>query len=246
MQTAFFFDLVGTLIRAAQPIGEQYAGWARRHGAVEADPERMGAAFRAAMRRAPAMAFPGLAGLDEIARAERRWWAELVRSVLAECGLAERLKGERFDAFFADLYDHFTTANAWVAYEDVRPALERLKGEGLVVGLITNYDTRVYPVLDALALSTLLDSVTIPALAGSAKPHRGIFDHALATHGLRASQATYVGDEIDDDYRGAEGAGMAAVLVDREGTNGGRGLRTIRSLSELTGGGRIQTPRRTP
>jgi putative hydrolase of the HAD superfamily len=236
MPKAVFFDLVGTLIRSAAPIGEQYARWARRHGAAEADAGRMGSAFRTAMRRAPSMAFPGVTQLDEVAKAERQWWEALVRSVLGDCGLAGPLGGERFDAFFGDLYHHFTTSNAWVVYEDARPALERLRRAGLVVGLITNYDTRVYAVLDALGLSPLFDSVTIPALAGVAKPRPGIFAHALGTHGLQPSEAVYVGDEIGDDYEGAEGAGMKAVLVDREGATGGSGRRTVGSLVELTGG----------
>jgi putative hydrolase of the HAD superfamily len=112
-----------------------------------------------------------------------------------------------------------------------------LRRNGAVVGLITNYDTRVYAVLDALGLSGLLDSVTIPALAGAAKPDRGIFEHALRRHGLDASRTVYVGDDVDDDYLGAEAAGMKAILVDREGRWQGKGMRTVRTLTELAGDG---------
>jgi putative hydrolase of the HAD superfamily len=185
------------------------------------------------MRVAPPMSLPVILQPDAMAAAERVWWANLVRSVLEQCGLDARLGGERFDAFFGDLYDHFTTAEAWRTYPDVQPTLERLKRSSVVVGLITNYDTRVYRVLDALGLSTALDSVTIPATAGAAKPARAIFEYALRQHGLSASEAVYVGDEIGDDYEGAEGAGMRAVLIDREGTSGESRLTTITDLTEL-------------
>jgi putative hydrolase of the HAD superfamily len=251
MTQGVFVDLVGTLVRAAQPIGDMYADWARRYGATEADPAQMGDAFRRAMRAAAPMVFPGLKDLRAIARAERSWWRDLVREVIGECDLGAALGGERFEAFFAGLYDHFTTSNAWVAYPDARPTLERLRRAGVVVGLITNYDTRVYSVLDALGLSALLDSVTIPALAGAAKPDQAIFEHALRHHGLDARSAVYVGDEVGDDYEGAQAAGMRAILIDREGRNRGMGMRRIASLTELTVESsspcsRIRTPRRTP
>jgi putative hydrolase of the HAD superfamily len=193
----------------------------------------MGDAFRRAMRDAPPMAFPAVEGMGAIAAAERAWWRDLVRNVVGQCDLGAALAGERFDAFFADLYGHFTTSNAWVPYSDALPVLRRLKDRGLIVGLITNYDTRVYAVLDALGLSAFLHSVTIPALAGAAKPDPAIFEHALRLHELDARSAVYVGDEVRDDYEGAEGVGMTGVLVDREGTLEGKRLRTIRTLAEI-------------
>ena len=231
---AVFFDLVGTLIRSTQPIGEQYAARARRHGASGANSELMSLAFRRAMQAAPPMAFPHLATLDGIAAAERSWWRAVVGAVVAECGLETALAGERFERFFADLYDHFTTAKAWETYPDACSTLDRLRGQNLIVGLITNYDTRVYPVLAALGLSGRLDSITIPALAGAAKPDPAIFTHALSQHGLAPSQAIYVGDEREDDYEGAESAGMRAILIDREGRCEGTGARRVGSLAELT------------
>jgi putative hydrolase of the HAD superfamily len=231
MVQAVFFDLVGTLIRAARPIGEQYAECARRHGATEAEPAEMENAFRRAMRNAPPMAFPGEP--KAVRAAERDWWADLVRGVVEQCGLRE-LNGSRFDVFFADLYEHFTTADAWALYPDARPALEGLRERGLGVGLITNYDTRVYRVIDALGLSALLDSVTIPAVAGAAKPALAIFVHALGRHGIAPREAIYVGDEIGDDYEGARGAGMRAVLIDRGGECKDRRVTVITDLRQVT------------
>ena len=229
---AVFFDLVGTLIRSKESIGEQYAAWARRFGAQTADAHQLGAAFRDAMRQAPPMAFPGV-GLEAVAAAEREWWRELVRWVVGTAQLGGVLAGETFERFFSALYQHFTTAAAWEAYPDVAPALQALHLRGVTVGLITNYDTRVYAVLDALDLSDLLDSVTIPALAGAAKPDPLIFAHALQAHLLEPARCLYVGDEIVDDYTGSEGAGMVPVLLDREGKHEGKGFRRIGSLDEL-------------
>lgn len=230
-----FFDLVGTLIHARTSIGEQYAACARRFGATAAEPALLGRAFTQAMRQAPAMAFPGRS-YAETAEAERGWWRQLVSAVVKETGLDSVLAGARFDRFFADLYDHFTTADAWAPFPDARPALEWLAVHGVRVGLITNYDTRVYPVLEAVGLAPLLDSVTIPALAGAAKPNAAIFQVALEAQQAEAGRALYVGDEPGDDYMGAQAAGLMPVLIDRDGRYAAGGYRRIVSLMDLATG----------
>jgi putative hydrolase of the HAD superfamily len=178
------------------------------------------------------MAFPGRS-LRETAAAERGWWERLVRRVVDEAGLGGVLSGERFDHFFTDLFAHFTTEEAWEPYPDALPVLAGLQAEGIVLGLITNYDTRVYPVLDAVGLTPFFDSVTIPALAGAAKPDPAIFLHALRTHHLDPAEAAYVGDEPGDDYAGATAAGLRAILLDRKDRHKDAAVRRIRSLEEL-------------
>ena len=231
---AVFFDLVGTLIHGRTSIGEQYAAHARASGA-DPDVPRLDEAFRRAMAAAPRMEFPGRS-LSDTTRLEREWWRTLVGRVVREAGLAGVLSGRVFDEYFDRLFDHFTTANAWQTYADAAVSLASLREKGLLTGLITNYDTRVKAVLDAVGLSSLLDSVTIPAVAGSAKPSRGIFAHALAAHGLDASSAVYVGDSLEEDYRGALDAGLGALLLDREGRHRDvPGIARIESLVEIGG-----------
>ena len=232
MPNVVFFDLVGTLIRGTKPIGEQYADLAREFGA-DSDPSRLEAAFRAAMAEAAPLAFPGRS-LGETAGLERLWWTGIVHKVVAQAGLSDALRGETFDRFFVALYDHFTTADAWELFPDVLPVLRTLKARGTRLGLITNYDTRVFAVLDALGIASCLDSVTIPAHAGVAKPDPAIFSHALARLDATAAESVHVGDEIDDDYRGAEAAGLGAVLIDRMGKFRGQNhVRRVESLNDL-------------
>jgi putative hydrolase of the HAD superfamily len=231
-ERAVFFDLVGTLVRGRRPIGEEYADHLVRFG-VRADARRLDGAFRQAMTAAPPMAFQGRT-FDEAGRLERAWWHDVVRQVLGRAGVAGALDDSAFDRFFTSLYDHFTTGGAWELYPDALSALSGLRARGLTLGLITNYDTRVFPVLQALGLSPLLDTVTIPAHVGSAKPDPAIFRHALSGLGLLPGDALHVGDEVDDDYRGAEAAGLHAVLLDRWNQHAGTvGLRRIASLDDL-------------
>jgi putative hydrolase of the HAD superfamily len=229
---AISFDLVGTLVRGTKPIGQQYADWVRRFG-VEPDPDRLDVAFHQAMAAAHPMTYHGRS-FGETAALERDWWAALVRDVLTRAGIANSLTGGRFERLFAALYDHFTTAAAWELYPDVLPVLTRLRSRGAVLGLITNYDTRVFAVLDALGLRGLLSAVVVPAHVGAAKPDGAIFAAALSRLGADAADALHVGDDLDDDYRGATAAGLQAVLLDRQGRHRGEaGVRRIESLAEL-------------
>jgi len=90
---------------------------------------------------------------------------------------------------------------------------------------------------DAVGLGGLIDSITIPALAGAAKPDRAIFEYALARHRVPASSAIQVGDSISDDVEGARAAGLRAILIDRRGHSRERdvpeGTIVIASLDEL-------------
>jgi putative hydrolase of the HAD superfamily len=212
---AVFFDLAGTLVTVRGGIGAQYSTIARQYG-VEADASAIDAAFPRALAAAGRMAFPA-ADAAEVAALERRFWKNLVRLVFAEVGGLPRFEPGQFDRYFDHLFDYFATAAGWSVYPDVVPAIDGLKRQGFIVGVITNFDSRVFALVDAVGLAPLLDSITVPALAGAAKPDAAIFDYALARHGLRASDAVQIGDSRDDDIDGARAAGMQAVLVDRKG-----------------------------
>jgi putative hydrolase of the HAD superfamily len=226
------FDLVGTLVRGTRPIGEQYAEQARAFGASP-DAGRLESAFRTAMKAATPCAVQGRSA-GETSLLEREWWGTLVRRVIEQAGLSGALGGPVFEAFFDALFEHFATADAWQLFPDVLPTFQQLKSRGVRLGLVTNFDTRVYPLVDALGIGSFLDSVSIPALVGAAKPEPAIFAHALAQLGTTTAEALHVGDELDDDYEGAEAAGLGAVLVDRGRRFVERpGLRRIDSLVEL-------------
>ncbi|HOC17933.1 MAG TPA: HAD-IA family hydrolase [Vicinamibacterales bacterium] len=228
---AIFFDLVGTLVEPRGPVGAQYAAIARRHG-EHADADALGAAFAREMASTPAVQAWGLSR-EAAEAAERGWWHSLVRRVLDLAGAGGLLDAARFEPFFDDLYRHFTTADAWRLYPDVLPALDRLETAGIATGLITNYDSRIYRLVESLGLASSLGSITIPASAGATKPARAIFGQALFCHRLAASEAGHVGDSLADDYQGALEAGLHAVLLDRDGHHAAlAGVRRAGNLEE--------------
>ena len=229
--TAVCFDAAGTLVRVRGSVGLQYAAVARRLG-VDADPAALDAAFPAAFRAAPPMAFPGAAAAA-VPALERRHWRDLVCRVVETAGLAPVLDTVGFDRYFDLLFDHFATPAAWEVYPDVRPTLAAVRARGCRIGLVTNFDGRIVPLLEALGLRPSFDALTLSNRVGAAKPDARIFAAAVTALGVPPAAALHVGDSPDDDVAGARAAGLVAVLVDRDGRHPAVPGR-VRSLAEIT------------
>jgi putative hydrolase of the HAD superfamily len=205
-----FFDAAGTLFEAREPIGRTYTRLARDFGLIASEDD-VAASFRRAFGAAPGLAF-GL-GLrpDEIRRLERQWWHQRVGETFAPLG-----KFADFDAYFDALFAHFASPEHWIADLEAAPMLQRLKSDGLKLGVISNFDFRLYRILDGLDLTRFFDSITISSEAGYAKPRREVYDAALARAGITAHEAMHIGDSEHLDFAPAAALGMAAMLIDRE------------------------------
>ena len=216
---AVLLDAAGTLIDTARPLGDTYSGLAREFGG-DLDPDTLTTGFRTAFADTPPMAFPGRTGV-ELDRAERAWWRAVVERVTREAGGVPE-----FDLYFDRLYAHYASAPAWRVYHEVPDVLAALRGRGLGLAVVSNFDSRLPPLLDALGLAPFFDAVVCSGAVGAAKPDGAIFAHALAALGVDAHEALHVGDSRVNDYDGARAAGIEALLVDRGTTTGRAGIIT--------------------
>ena len=210
MIRAVFFDAAGTLFDSREPVGHIYARTAREFG-LDASDEAVAAGFRRSFAGSGGLAFGPGHPPAELRRLERDWWRRLVARSFEGLG-----SFTDFDAFFDRLFAHFADPVNWVVDAEAKPLLSRLKQQGMAVGVVSNFDHRVYRILDGLGLANLFDSITISSEAGYAKPGRELFMTALARHGLTAKEAIHVGDSEQLDVAGATAVGMAAILIDRE------------------------------
>lgn len=118
-------------------------------------------------------------------------------------------------------------------YPDVIPVLSRLKGEGLILGLISNVDRDISGYIEELGLKPFLNVIVTSGGEGVAKPNPEIFRRALSRAGLEASEAIYIGDNYNVDIVGARGSGLLALLIDRYDTFSDRDCPRIFSLEEV-------------
>jgi putative hydrolase of the HAD superfamily len=107
-----------------------------------------------------------------------------------------------------------------------------LKRRGRTVGIVSNWDERLFELCDGLRVTPWVDFVLASAVEGTAKPGREIFARALKKAGVGPSEALHVGDSFREDYCGALRAGLAAILLCRRAPPPA-GVRAIGSLREL-------------
>ncbi|HUK82146.1 MAG TPA: HAD-IA family hydrolase [Verrucomicrobiae bacterium] len=207
---AVFFDVGGTLIHPWPSVGEIYAAVAKRHGTV-ISPDQAERAFHDSwetLKHGP------------MTVSRKDWWRELVFLVL----------GQRNEACFNELFGFFAHAQAWRLYPDALEALNEVHTRGLHVGVISNWDERLRPLLHELGIAPLLDSITVSCEVGAEKPDPKIFHVALRSAGVEATRALHVGDALNKDVRGAEAVGMKGVHLDREGLAPGKSIPDLRQL----------------
>jgi putative hydrolase of the HAD superfamily len=121
------------------------------------------------------------------------------------------------NAFFDYFRQHLT------AYEDSLSALLALRASGLKLGALTDVPYGmprkfVEADLAEAGLSEHLDVVLSSVDVGFRKPDPRGFSQLAQSLGVKVSEMLYVGNE-PKDIRGAIGAGMTAVFIDREGEN---------------------------
>jgi putative hydrolase of the HAD superfamily len=121
-------------------------------------------------------------------------------------------------------------------FEDALPSVQALRRRGLLLGLITNNESKHQRAkIAAVGLDGLFDAVIISGEFGVPKPDPRIFKHACDVIGVAPDEAMHVGDNSVADAEGARAAGMRAVWLDRAGKHDGTPLdyEMIGALHEL-------------
>lgn len=119
------------------------------------------------------------------------------------------------------------------AFDDARAALVAARAAAGKVVVVSNWDVSLEHVLAQLGFAPLLDGIITSARVGARKPSSQIFIEALALAGVQPDHAVHVGDNVDEDVAGAVSAGIAPVLVRRDGRPGPPGVATVSALGEI-------------
>ena len=225
---AVTFDVGGTLIEPWPSVGHVYAAVAEQFGLRGVAAESLSGQFARAWR--------GRAAFDY----SHASWQKIVNETFA--GLAPALPSAEC---FAAIHQQFGRAGSWRVYEDVVPALSRLKSQGLKLGIISNWDERLRPLLEELNLSAWFDAIVASHDLARPKPAVELFTRAAALLGTSPGSMLHVGDSAAEDVEGARAAGMRAVLLERgNGPAPGRGggharIRTLADISDGRSLGRL-------
>jgi len=204
---AIVFDVGGTLIYPADPVGETYARFARAHG-VKLHAESTTTAFREAMKSS----VPRTKGAIPSNGNDREWWKQVVLKSLHEGAFADKAK---FEAFFEDVYQHYAKSDAWGIYPEVIEVLEALRDHDVDLVVLSNGDARFHTVLDGCGLGEYFQRRFFSAELGWEKPDPAIYRHVAEILRISPGSLLSIGDDPKNDVEGPKKAGWQAAQIER-------------------------------
>jgi len=141
------------------------------------------------------------------------WHERLYRRLLA---LAKTPgEPESLDRAASVILREHRASNAWRRVgAGVRESLERLRGAGLKLAVVSNSEGTIEQMLSEIGLRELFVTVIDSSVVGFTKPDPRIFALALERLGVDAGDALMVGDSPSADVDGAHAVGIRAALID--------------------------------
>ena len=159
----------------------------------------------------------------------RAFWLSVYERFLAGLGVPGG------DGLHEILYREFTDLANYALFDDVAPALASLRGSGVTLGIVSNFEEWLERLLERLGVADEFDVRVISGLEGIEKPDPRIYRLALERAGVEPERSAFVGDSPEFDVDPPAALGMFPVLIDRRERHPSFGGVRIRRLTELAG-----------
>ncbi|XP_071716261.1 LOW QUALITY PROTEIN: putative uncharacterized hydrolase C7D4.05 [Rutidosis leptorrhynchoides] len=193
---ALLVDAVGTLVIPSQPMAQIYREIGEKYG-VEISEDEILRRYRRAYEQPWGRS--RLRYVDD----GRPFWQHIVSS---STGCSD-------SRYFEELYSYYTTDKAWhLCDPNAENVFKALKKAGVKLAIVSNFDTRLRPLLRALNCDHWFDALAVSAEVAAEKPNPTIFLKACELLGVEPEDAVHVGDDRRNDIWGARDAGCDAWL----------------------------------
>lgn len=193
---ALLVDAVGTLVLPSQPMAQIYRKIGEKYG-VEYSEDEILKRYRRAYEQ------PWARSRLRYVNDGRAFWQHIVSS---STGCTD-------SQYFEELYSYYTTDKAWhLCDPNTEKVFQALREAGVKIAVVSNFDTRLRPLLRALNCDHWFDAVTVSAEVEAEKPNPTIFLKACDFLGVQPEDAVHVGDDRRNDIWGARDAGCDAWL----------------------------------
>ncbi|MCZ6675576.1 MAG: HAD-IA family hydrolase [Verrucomicrobia bacterium] len=215
------FDATGTLFDPFPSIGAIYSEVLQNHGVFMTEPElemRFMAEFHKSRMHSPGT-------INESVERER--WTEVVQAILGN---------EYQDALFEMLWKTMGEGYRWKPKPRLKRTLQALKDEGFRLIIVSNWDQRLYGILENLKLRDFFDGVFISTELGMEKPSVSIYHKVAELLGATPSSLLHLGNSMSNDFTPSLRAGWNSLLLHNRiphGMEPGTVLGSIDQLPEV-------------
>ncbi len=158
----------------------------------------------------------------------RRFWHDVYSIFFEHLGISNA------NGLIDVVYGEFTDLANYALFDDVLPVLRTLHGEGVALGVISNFEEWLERLLEELGARPYFDVRVISGVEGLEKPDPAIFRLAMERAGVAPDRSAYVGDNPEFDVEPAAALGMLPILIDRRDRYPDSTAIRIRSLGELS------------
>ncbi|KAL8095276.1 hypothetical protein AgCh_036655 [Apium graveolens] len=193
---ALLVDAVGTLVIPSQPMAQIYRQIGEKYGVDYSEDEILNR-YRRAYEQ------PWGRSRLRYVNDGRPFWQYIVSS---STGCSD-------SQYFEELYNYYTTDKAWhLCDPNAEKVFKALRNAGVKIAVVSNFDTRLRPLLRALNCDHWFDAVAVSAEVAAEKPNPTIFLRACELLDVKPEDAVHVGDDRRNDIWGARDAGCDAWL----------------------------------
>lgn len=109
---------------------------------------------------------------------------------------------------FEKTYNFFATKECVEIIPDFRKFLFEVKNRGIKLGIISNWDSRLYNILKEYQILNYFDGIFLGCEVGYFKPHPKIFKRALKFFQVNPQESLMIGDSLEEDIIPAKTLGF--------------------------------------
>lgn len=218
MSKIVLFDAVGTILKTYPVVTEVYHSHGLRHGSALTVAE-IKVRFKASRRRLfdlDTSAKLQIAGrLNSSDGIERALWFQLIADVFIDVTEPEPL--------FEELWRFFASPDNWQLFHDTAATFQSLKSAGYLIGIASNFDSRLNRIVSAFPELNCADFVFCSASIGFRKPDPAFYSTVETRIQQQLGRAIHesiwmTGDCIENDFAGPRRHGWNALWLDRTGS----------------------------
>lgn len=139
------------------------------------------------------------------------WW-EVVEGLLLRACIELGFSEEKARAYARETHEKYIDAAGFRLFDDTLPVLTKLKAVGWRHFILSNHVPELRDIIEGLKLADLIEDSLSSAVTGYEKPNPKAFELGREAAGF-PDELWMVGDNPEADVRGAESAGIPAILV---------------------------------